>query len=56
LWMLQRARDAYVQLSATDRAAADSLLEGLGGQAFMAFEDGPRLVRDGMSVRVEAAS
>src|SRR5581483_6169981 len=40
LWMLQRARDAYRQLSAVDRAAADALLENVGGRSFIAFDDG----------------
>jgi glutathione S-transferase len=56
LWMLQRARDVYRQLSAVDRAAADGLLEDVGGRSFIAFQDGPRLARDGMSVGVEASS
>lgn len=50
LWMMQRARDAYRALTADERAQADALLDAVGGQAFKAFGDPPRLVRDGMSV------
>ncbi|HEY2591453.1 MAG TPA: glutathione S-transferase family protein [Steroidobacteraceae bacterium] len=50
LWMLQRARDAYEHLSGADREAADGVLRAVGGQSFMAFDDPPRLARDGMSV------
>ncbi|HVW26014.1 MAG TPA: glutathione S-transferase family protein [Polyangiaceae bacterium] len=51
LWMLQRARDVYAALSGAERAAADRLLRAAGGEAFLTFEDGLRLSRDGMSVK-----
>jgi hypothetical protein len=50
LWMLQRAREAYLATEGAERARADLLLQQVGGQAFMAFPDPPRLRRDGMSV------
>lgn len=52
LWMLQRARDCYLALDGADRAAADALLESVGGELFQRFDDPPRLARAGMSVRV----
>jgi glutathione S-transferase len=51
LWMMQRARDAYRNLSSTDREAADRLLRSVKGEGFISFEDPPRLAREGMSVR-----
>jgi len=53
--MLQRARDVYAELSETDRGAADRLLRAVGGEAFTRLERGPRLLRDGMSVRATAS-
>jgi glutathione S-transferase len=50
LWMLQRARDVYRELSGATRASADRWLDAIGGQAFREMPDPPRLERDGMSV------
>ena len=50
LWMLQRARDVYRGLDATERARADAWLEPLGGAAFLGLPEAPRLVRHGLSV------
>lgn len=50
LWMLQRARDAYRQLTADERETADQFLHSIDGHPFIAFDDPPRLKRDGMSV------
>lgn len=52
LWMLQRARDFYRGLDATDRKPVDTLLDSIGGDIFRHFDDPPRLARDGMSVKV----
>jgi glutathione S-transferase len=52
LWMLQRARDYYRSLDAENRAAADALLQAVGGDMFIDFEDLPRLARSGLSVKV----
>ncbi|MDD9941896.1 MAG: glutathione S-transferase N-terminal domain-containing protein [Myxococcales bacterium] len=52
LWMLQRARDAYVQLEGPARIDADALLAAVGGEVFSNFPDPPRLAREGMSVRL----
>lgn len=54
LWMLQRARDVYRSLSDAERSRADALLTRVGGEAFQAFPDPPRLVRKGLSVAAEA--
>lgn len=51
LWMLQRARDYYLGLAAGDRTAVDRMLREAGGDAFIGFEDPPRLARAGLSVR-----
>lgn len=51
LWMLQRARDCYRTLAPDEQAAAAEWLSPLGGEAFTAFEDPPRLARHGLSVR-----
>jgi hypothetical protein len=50
--MLQRARDYYRSLDAENRAAADALLQAVGGDMFIDFEDLPRLARSGLSVKV----
>ena len=51
LWMLQRARDCYRSLPPADQAVAAEWLRPLGGEAFTAFVDPPRLARHGLSVR-----
>ena len=51
LWMLQRARDAFKALAPQDQAAIGDWLRDLGGEAFTAFEDPPRLARHGLSVK-----
>ena len=51
LWMLQRARDYYASLDAGSRASVDAWLKESGGQAFIEFEDPPRLARAGLGVR-----
>lgn len=51
LWMLQRARDCYRSLAPNEQAAAAEWLRPLGGDAFTAFEDPPRLARHGLSVK-----
>ncbi len=51
LWMLARARDFYLSLDVPGRAAADAMLHAAGGEAFMRFEDPPRLARHGLSVK-----
>lgn len=51
LWMLQRARDYYLSLNADAKIAVDEMLSGAGGEAFMHFEDPPRLARAGLSVK-----
>jgi hypothetical protein len=51
LWMMQRARDYYRQLEGVERDAADGLLQQVGGEGFQAFQDPPKLARDGMSVK-----
>jgi glutathione S-transferase len=51
LWMLQRARECYRQLDGAGRNAADRLLQQIGGERFQQFEDPPRLLRNGMSVK-----
>lgn len=50
LWMLQRSRDIYRSLDASERSRADAWLDSVGGQAFRDFSDPPRLARSGMSV------
>jgi glutathione S-transferase len=52
LWMLQRAREYYRQLDGAGRDAADQLLQQIGGECFQKFEDLPRLLRNGMSVKL----
>ena len=56
LWMMQRSRDVYRGLNATERAIADRLLISVGGKRFIDFADPPRLARDGLSVRLDAKS
>lgn len=51
LWMLQRARDYYLSLDASGKAAADQMLRAAGGERFIDFSDPPRLARAGLSVR-----
>ncbi len=53
LWMLQRARDYYRSLNGQERASVDELLLSADGNAFRDFEDPPRLVRAGLSVKPE---
>lgn len=55
LWMLQRARDYYRTLEGAEREAVDGLLQQIGGAGFQRFEDPPRLLRDGLSVKAQAA-
>lgn len=50
LWMLQRARDAYEDLSPDARMRADQLLAAAGFEAFAALPKAPRVERDGLSV------
>ncbi len=50
LWMLQRAREAYLGLEGNDRQRADTLLDATGGALFRDFPDTVPLRRDGMSV------
>lgn len=50
LWMLQRAREAYLGLDGNDRQRADALLDATGGALFRDFPDPVPLRRDGMSV------
>lgn len=50
LWMLQRAREAYLSLGGDDRLHADALLDATGGALFRDFPDTVPLRRDGMSV------
>lgn len=52
-WMLQRARDAYVQMAPTERQAADELLARIDGAGFKGFQDPPRVERDILSVRLQ---
>jgi glutathione S-transferase len=52
LWMLQRARDVYRELSPAERERADTWLDSVGGIQFRKFVDPPRLARDGLSVAV----
>jgi hypothetical protein len=51
LWMLQRARDTYRGIPASERERVDGLLRSVGGQAFIGLIDPPRLAREGLSVR-----
>lgn len=51
LWMLQRARDTYRDLTAAVRQRVDELLRSVGGHAFLTFADPPRLARQGLSVQ-----
>jgi len=53
LWMLQRARDCYRQLSPAERTRADLWLDTVAGESFRDFPDPPRLRRDGMSIALE---
>jgi glutathione S-transferase len=50
LWMLQRAREAYLATEGEDRLRADRLLAQVGGEAFKTFTDPPPLRREGLSV------
>ncbi|MBA4265059.1 MAG: hypothetical protein C0453_08260 [Comamonadaceae bacterium] len=50
LWMLQRAREAYLSLDGNDLLRADALLDATGGALFRDFPDPVPLRRDGMSV------
>jgi hypothetical protein len=52
LWMLQRARDVYRELSSAESERADTWLDSVGGVQFRKFVDPPRLARDGLSVAV----
>lgn len=52
LWMLQRARDAYLSLEGNERRNADAWLDSVGGQRFRVFHDPPRLKRSGLSVAI----
>jgi glutathione S-transferase len=52
LWMLQRARRYYFSLVGQERAAADRLLDSIGGISFQTFNDPPILEREGMSVKI----
>ena len=52
LWMLQRARRFYLSLEGEAKAAADRLLDAVGGEAFKNFPDPPPLERDGLSVKL----
>jgi len=52
LWMLQRARNYYLNLEVGSRNQVDSLLASIGGGAFASFVDPPPLGRDGMSVKL----
>ncbi len=52
LWMLQRARDAWLALPPARHAEATRLLASVGGEAFMQLQDLPRLEREGLSVRL----
>lgn len=45
LWMLQRARDHYMQMTEADRARADAVLGQIGGAVFLGFPEFPRLER-----------
>lgn len=52
LRMLQRARDCYQAIVDAQREPVETLLRDVGGDGFMQFEDSPRLLRDGLGIRL----
>ena len=53
LWMMQRSRDVYRELTPTERERADDWLVSVGGETSRDFADPPRLRREGLSVAPE---
>jgi glutathione S-transferase len=55
-WMLQRVRDAYLALPASDRTRVDPVLAGTGCEAILAYEPRHRVARRPYQVYLEPAA